>query len=563
MAKANKFDSISVAYRSRLLYRSEARFREALGVSFETIANNKGSARDMEMYYGIIAHEADKVVDEPLEDIVKAYTEASEFYLLLDWGDRSQLASRRKFCRMLFRLYATAGKKLSNDEIFKFKIKNDDERLLKAFFPDGSGEAPVVDIRLITLFAFGVLRPFTENSRGRDIHDKDTIESLKKLRALVELLRDDIPRLGSTEKPIVFDECLGIVDNYLADSDSLDDCTPIFIWSLLIGITKVCRSLMNAERLRVDGERLCGLYMYGIWIDDADRGRNRFWIFPDNCLLAFCYEYDGVTWNLSPYEFKVRFAENPDYVDSFIMVTPDGNLNFILSSDRVIESDKMSTGSIEAECDDTSGEIVRVTFNSDTRPFPDWFEWRSWQRLDPGDERYERFHALLGDIYNPNNPSSMFFKNNAPELTDLYNNWAGRDNKYIYVYDWQPKRVVIREREKDTFMHEVAPGEEIPGEALFELKISAQNPLYAIPLDVERKNYGSLEIDRFVEMLSDADNIRDVYVVHSARTNSPRLAFPEYSVTIGLDIEVMDRMGILKFTESPFRWQHNEVIHSY
>ena len=485
-----------------------------------------------------------------MEDIVKAYTEASKFYLSLDWGDRSQLASRRKFCRMLFRLYATAGKRLTNEEIFKFKIKNDDDRLLEAFFPDGPGEEPVVDIRLVTLFAFGVLRPFTENSRGRDLRDKDTVVSLEKLRSLVGVLREDMPRLGSTEKPIVLDECLGIIDNYLGDPDSLEDCTPLFIWYMLMEITRVCRSLMDAGHLRIESERLCGLYMHGIWIDDADGGQNRFWIFPDTCMMAFCYEYDGVMWKLSPYEFKVRFSENNS--DSFIMVTPHGNLDYTLLPDRAIEPEHMSSGSIKAKYYRASGEIAQVTFEKDTLPFPDWFEWRTWQRLDPDDERYARFHALLRDIYNPNSPSSMFFKNIAPELTDLYNNWAGRDNKYLYVYDWQPKRRVIRERGKDTYMHEVAPGEELPGDALFELKISAQNPLYAIPLDIERKNYGSLEIDRFVEMLSDVDNVKEVYIVHSARTRFPRLSFPEYSVTIGLDMDVMGELGILKFTRSPF-----------
>lgn len=59
----------------------------------------------------------------------------------------------------------------------------------------------------------------------------------------------------------------------------------------------------------------------------------------------------------------------------------------------------------------------------------------------------------------------MFFKNTAPELIDRYNNLAGRDNKYLYVYDWQPRRCIIREREDDTFMYEVAPGEELPADA--------------------------------------------------------------------------------------------------
>lgn len=133
MAQADKFDYISIAYRSRLLYRSDSEFRDALGVSFETVANNRHSARDMEMYLGVLSKCAENETALSIVDVIDAYVEASEAYLTLDWGDRTQMASRRKFCRMLFRLYATEGKSLSNEELFKFKIKNDDRRLLNAF----------------------------------------------------------------------------------------------------------------------------------------------------------------------------------------------------------------------------------------------------------------------------------------------------------------------------------------------------------------------------------------------------------------------------------------------
>lgn len=555
MNLSDKYDLISVAYRSRLLFRADAEYRNALGVSFETVANNRDSERAIDIYFRILANEAAKIVDEPMEDIVRVYTEASEFYLSLDWGDRSQLASRRKFCRMLFRLYATGGKRLSPGEIFKFKIKDDDDRLLRSFFPDGTEAMPSVDIRMIVLFAFGVLRPFTRNSRGRDIRDKETVASLERLNGLVEVLKDDIPRLGSTEKPLAFDECLDMLASYLNDTDSLDDCTPIWMWSLLISLTRACRSLVDAGRLRTEGEQLCALHMYGIWIDDADRGKTRFWIFPDNNMLSFCYEYDGMMWKLRPYEFKVRFADKPDYLDTFILVSSNGHLKNILSPDEVIEPDQFCIGFVEGEFDEVTGQIKRLVFTDESRRFPDWFEWRTWERLSPDDAMYERFHALLRDLYNPKSPSSMFFKNTAPEMIDRYNNLVGRDNKYLYVYDWQPRRWVIRERGTDTFIYEVAPGEELPAEALFELEISEKNPLYAIPVDIERKNYGCLELDRFAEILSDAENIGEVYVVYSDRLPIPRLGFPMYSLTVGLDMKILGKLGVLKFTESPFVWK--------
>lgn len=554
MSDLNNYAVISVAYRSRLIWRTDAEYRRALGVSYETVVNKRDSERDMEMYYGILSRHTESTMDESLRNVIGQYVEASELYLSLDWGDRSQLASRRKFCRMLFRLYVAAGRRLTNEEIFKFRIKDDDDRLLNVFFPDGADESPAVDIRLITLFAFGILRPWGgDNTRGRDIRDKETTASLEKFRSLVEVLRADTPRLGSTEKPLVFDELLSMIDSYLRDKDSLDECAPISMWSALVDVTRICRSLATAERLRTAGEQLCGLHMYGIWVDDTDGGKNRFWIFPDNSLSSFCYEYDGLNWLLMPYEFKVRFADNPDYHDTFIFLTPEANLNSVLSSDKVVEHGHIAVGPIEMDTDEERRELVGVTFQEGALPFPAWFGWRKMQRLSREDERYKRLRALLSDIYNPARPLSMFFRNTAPELIDRYNNLVGRDNKYLYVYDWQPKRCVVRERGDDTFMYEVAPDEELPADALFELKLSERNPLYAIPLEIERKNRGSLEMERLADVLSDADNITEVYVVYSDRTPLPRLCFPAYNLTVALDMDILAPMGVLKLTRTPFR----------
>lgn len=556
MTKPNRFDSIVVAHRSRMLFRSDAEYRAALGVSFETVVNNRESARDMEMYFGILAHRSAEVIDESLEDLVQSYKAASEFYLSLDWSDRRHMTPRRKFCRMLFLLYATACKRLAANEQLRFKIKDNDENLLKIFFPQGTDGEPSVDICLIMLFAFGILRPYSENSRGHDLRDKEIIDSLKKLRSLIDVLKGDIPRLGSTEKPLVFDEWLNIIDDYLSTGDSLEDCTPIWMWTSLKSISRACRSLVIAERLRVEGEQLCGLRLFGIWIDDADEGENRFWIFPDNNMLCFCYEYDGVKWRLSPYEFKVRLADNPDYPDTYILIAPAGNLKFILSPDRVIGPEHISIGTIEGEFDQTTGEINLLTFHEGPKSSPEWFDWRTWERLSSDDARHERFRGVLRSIYNPKSTSAMLFEITAVELIDRFNNLIGRDNRYLYVYDWQPKRCVIRERKTETFTYEVAPEEELPSQTLLDVDISVRNPLYAIPLEIERKSYGCLELDRFVEIMSDADNIREVYIMHSDRTRLPRLCFPTYSLTIALDMDILGEMGVLKFTAPPFGRAH-------
>lgn len=553
-AGMEKYELISVAHRSRLLFRTEAEFRAAVGVSFETVANNRESERDMDMYCGVLANVASRVVDGSLEENIEAFRASSEAYLSIDWGDRAQLASRRKFCRMMFRLYATAGKRLTGDELFAFNIKDDDERLMREFFPNGPAEAPAVDVCLILLFAFGVIRPFKENSRGRDLTDKDTTEALTRLHGLIQLLKADIPRLGSTEKPLAFDEILNAIESRLSgDPERLWPCTPLWMYSRLTLITRICRSLVLPEGLRKESEQLIAISLDGIWIDDSDGGNSRFWIFPKGSRLTFCYEYDGMTWLLKPYEFRVRLADSPEYWDAFILVPPEENLKYHLHPDTPIDQSQLTTGSIDGQLDPESDEIHRLTFMEDTRPFPAWLTWRTWQRLSPADDRHKRFRTLLSELYDPHHPHSLFLKNTAPELINLVNNLIGRDNSYLYVYDWQPRRFTIREIAPDQFTYEVADPADIPPQSFLDMHVSAAHPLYVIPLEINLENSDNLDDHRrLAEILAAPAYIDEAFIIHSPRTPHPRLCLPAYSQTLPLDPQTLTTLSIRKHPHPPF-----------
>ncbi|MDE6383978.1 MAG: hypothetical protein K2K79_06480 [Paramuribaculum sp.] len=552
MELSYKYDLISAAYRSRLLFRTDAEYRDALRVSFETVTAKRTVERDVDIYYDILDRETRYAVDQSLEDVMGDYLAASRLYLSLDWGSRTQMASRKKFCRMIFRLSATAGRPLSGDEMFRFKVRDDDRRLIDAFFPDGTEAPPAVDVGLIALFAFGVIRPFTDRSRGRDISDVETLQSLRRLRTLIGLIRDDMPRLGATEKPLVIDEWMGNLDTYLADHDRLTDCPPLWLASSLMDITRACRALVVSEQQRIESEKLQGIYMHGIWIDDADGGRTRFWIFPDNMLAAFCYERDGMAWQMLPYELRVRPAISPSYMDSFVLLAPQGNLRYTLSSDRIIESGQMATGSCEVEADETTGEVRRLKLYDGPCPFPEWFGWREWRRLSPDDALYVTLHRALLDIYDPSSPHSALFRNPFAELTDCSNNLIARDGKYLYVYDWRPRRYAIRESDPDRYTYEfdADAGNPVP-EALIELNISEEHPLYAIPMRIDVRRYRNAELDRLAAILTDADNIGEICMIRSERIRYPRLAFNAYGVAVTLSPEIIAAAGILKFTKRP------------
>ncbi len=549
----SKYEAIAVAYKSRFVYRTDADYRRELGTSFETLVSKRDSERDMDVYYSILDRKALSTIDQRLDDIIEDYLLASRLYLMLDWGDRSQMASRKRFCRMMFRLAITAGRPLSSDEIFKFKAKTADERLLGRFFPRGMENFSMTIIGLAVLFSFGIIRPWTaDNSRGRDIRDSETANSLKKFSELIDVLKEDTPRLGSTEKPMAFDLWNGIIRKHLSEPGGLDDCSPLMILAVLLDIARACRSLVVSEALRLEGETYEGLFMHGIWVDDTDRGENRFWIFPDNMFVAMCFKRNGVAWELETYEFMVRQSDTPFYMESFLLFTPQGNLNYMLSPERVLDSGQMATGGYEAERDEATGEFRRILLSDRAIQLPEWLNWRIWERLDPEDVRYVEFRDVLTEVYNPRSPHSVIFQNTSPELTDNVNNLVGQDNKYLYVYDWHPKRFIIKESDPDVFVYEGDCRDLAINQSLFELNITEAHPLYAIPRDMARRKYGDSGLDRLAKVIADGENITEAYIIYSTHSPSPRLVFPTYGVSIELKMEILSRAGIKKFTQKNF-----------
>ncbi len=549
----NKFELINVAYKSRFLYRTDAEFRKALGATFETIVSKRESERDMDMYFGILERRAAEFSDIPLSEILNDFGLASKAYLSTDWGERTQLASRKKFCRRLFRLSVTAGMELTNEEAEKFREKDGDKELLDYFLPDSREDTMVMIVCFLLLFTFGILRPWNdENFRSHDARDKETVEAVKKLIALIDVLKEDTPRLGSLEKPLVFNDWTKILEDDLADPDQLPDCTPMLMVTSLTDISQSCRALVILEDQRVMSEKFHGHYMNRIWVDDADNGKSRFWIFPDNTLSALCYRRDGMSWVLDPYDFRVRETFNPSVRDMFTMVSPKGNVNYVLHPDKSLPDDFMSTGHYDYDMDEESGVIVRLRLFEDPHPFPEWLDWHEWVRLEYDDPRYSEFREVLADIYTPGNTLSTLFRNSAPEITDDVNTLVGRDNKYLYVYDWCPDRFVVREEErgKFTYLGDCKEYETMKG--LFELEISEEHPLYLFPIEMKRWNKRNRTLEKLEEVMKDAENITEVCICHSERLRFPRLILPAYGLFLDLDMEILAQVGVIKLTARPF-----------
>ena len=215
-----------------------------------------------------------------------------------------------------------------------------------------------------------------------------------------------------------------------------------------------------------------------------------------------------------------------------MLLAPSANRSSILYPDRTTPENLICMGDCERMGDKGEEDFERIEFYEDPTRFPEWMDWREWRRLDRDDLRYKEFRSVLSDIYNPDSPHSRLFTNSAPELFDCINNLVGRDNKYLYVYDWCPKRFVIKEKSQDVFTYESDGGKFRTKVYLFELNVSEEHPLYAIPRRMERKNYGNSMFNRLPEIMTDSENITNVYIIHSKCSSFPHLVLPTYGVSL-------------------------------
>ena len=555
------YELVTVACRARLLFNTEEEYLDLLGVSFETIRKNSDSLSEVRGYYRTLDEKSRKESNLSLKELVGRYTDASEFYQSIDWGRLKQKGSRKLFCRLLFCLYATARREFSVDEIMKFKGKEEDaDRLRKLVFPEGLSGHPQTDILFLLLFAYDIVRPWSGgDSRWHNWKDKDTLKKIDKMRQLVAQLKKDMPQLGSCDTSSLFEPILHFLEEDGEDAEELE-CylsimTPLWFMKILRIIIMVYHSLViPSQEIECILQHYMKLYMRGIWIDDADKGRTRFWIFPEKLPLAFCYCHVGEEWELRPYQFMVHEIDDAEYMGGFILTALRGNRRFPLSWESPVLKEDIVVGCIRTKVDKRQSEITSVSLKDVFDNFPEWLDWRKWDRLSADDPRYSRFIELLQRIYTPGSESNPgWLRNVAPELTDRVQAIVGRDNKYVYLYDWHPRRFVIGIEKGDRFYYRWDCGKIDINTPLFELNVSEEHPLYAIPLTPERQYYRDKETANFMELLVASAEINTASIIHPEGSDYPRLLLPQYDRGVDLNMEMLEKLGVRRFTTFPPR----------
>lgn len=575
-----KYEIIDIAYKSRLFFNTEGEYRELWGVSFETVSDHRDDPKAVGRYYDILDKWCREWIAQSLEEIVEEYSNASEVYLNLNWEGRSQMALRKRFCRMLFRIAATRGRSLSQEEKEIFRYKDGDDNLTAEFFPEGKGEPESISVPFILLFAFDIVRPGRgTNGKGRDIRKENVRKSLTLFEDLIKLLREDMPTLGSTSKPIAFDETLENIRVAMGDSQDLMLCSPLWFYYQLEVVKYACLSIVDMDLRRSVGHNLVAPDLPGIWIDDKDGGKSRFWIFPHNLGETFCFTFNHEKReiDLYPVNFSVATAPSVDQLRNGVIISAKGVTKVVGNPDGKLERSEIATMQLTYLPEE--GIVEKVVFEKSSGENPEWFDWNCFRRLDTGSEQYKEISLFLRDLYGERSTVNINFRNHGRLFTDIVNNLIGRDREYLYIYDYAKPSFKLIEREGIFYYKEQYNGE-APSLSLFDLELSEEHPLYLLPTKLQAKieredreyekrftsslrsergdkhEHPSAWMRRLAELMTEPENIANVSLINSP-TRDLLLYFHDFDMTIPIDVGELVKYGGRKITgralQSPIR----------
>lgn len=544
----NTYEVLKTAYCSRLLFRSDSEYRECIGVTFETVSDNRNDRRTMTAYYDALDTECVAKTCVSLRSLVEAYVSASDVAQSIDfdWGDRRQMASRKRFVRMLIRHVAAPTIPLSLDEELKFKPRECDKRLIQTIFPNGSTQENNDQLIFLALLTFGIVKPCRFKSvRSRNIGDIEASEQLSSMIEMVKIIQDDLPQIGVLSKPLVFEQVLNKLNSAKND---YNDCTPAWFWTLLSTIVDSCAVTASPTLVAASLLQTVGYSMPGIWIDDADGGCNRFWIFPENKYMAFCYTRNGECWTLTPYEICFYSSKRYDEIsDVCVFVTAKGNMQLLTNPTIPIDKSEIATMEYSIKEYDSDGRFQEISFKPLTVANSTMFDWKKFTRLRNDDKLFEHYAQFILELYNPLSPRSVLFTNTAPVMTDALNCLIAIDSDYIYISDiLRPDRFVLEEDPSLSQAYYYNPNYRVePPRNLISLEVSSRHPLYLLPRNAEKRGHVPNKYKKLIEAIDNTE-IEDQITLYQVSPSSPKLlCFNRFSCIYPLDDLLCDlsRLG--------------------
>lgn len=485
---SNRFKLLDTIIKSRLLSLNDEGYGDIMAIDVDSFRKRYKDAPDekLDVIYEAFSDSLNNYDAYGPEYMINSYIKASDVYnsVNFDWGRSKQLASRKKFCRWMFKQAY-----LNNPELHEeiYSPKKDDWALFNLFKPNSDDSVELIDIAFTMLLTFQVIRPFGSDT-ARALKYSNQHMYRENMVELLKLLQKDLPSLGVSKSIHSIEEALNMLTN-----PDFDECSfpPAAYWGILNNISCDLSVNSSPKELSNSHVELDGYVMSGIWIDDYDDGQKRFWIFPNNKLMAFCYYFKNEEWILKPYEFVfTKFDYEFEFDNVCAIATSKGNMQVFLSGK--IENEEFARLRYELGDRDDSGRFQTISFTPEGySEFPYWMDWRQFCRLDVRDGRFKKFSAILNSIYHESEMLRTFsFRNDGRWMTDSHDCLLGLDAEFLYLSDIAlDNGGILKEIEEDNDFpnYNYYPKYSVKDDIfnLFSIEISERQPIYVVPRDYQ------------------------------------------------------------------------------
>lgn len=562
------YNCICTIYKYRLLFPTDKEYTQAWGNEFSTVRANKGNEAKIYSYYQILNNhwkECDE--DWDLITLVDSFQKASKLYHTIDWGTRRQMASRKKFMRMCFRILTSGDPNfyLPPDEWHKFNHqinKKDDKRIFQALVSKEDNRSPQLELWFIFLFTFGIISPIESKymdsldfskKRGQDITENDRIKASAKFIEMIKVFRDDIKHTS----------CLGYAPlqqliSTLHRISSDVGIYPFLFYPCLLDMIHSFVIGKGSRYIERSFDKFSFLNFSGIWIDASYKGienteEERFWIFSKPYCL-FCYRGYGVEWRVDSFMLLGDSDTLSDNSISSILCESDEIFKYLIQPGNINFFNSYKSFDIHWECNKEGVNLIKFCISPDLTSS----ENLVFKRLDKSNPQYNHFKTTLKNIYSHGTVQNLYFEN--PHIPLLYNIncYIGMDNKYLYVSDLpKPTKWIIKEEDDETFSYEPEDYSYEPQLSLLDIKISEDHPLYLIPRKGSRKSYTSKDLYNFMKRLESIESIDEAIIFHietkdkNLSTRKSFLFIPFIYSALELDDDTIKELGIIKITK-PF-----------
>ena len=442
---------------SRLLFNTKKEGEDFIGI---VELSNLSSKKNEQEYTRLLSQKCEQDAMIDLETLIDLYTGALNQYksdngLRYEADAHNRRARREIRRRLAVRLFIwtyLGHTKEGKEKALRLDRQNRFPKDTFKIYCPVAGSDEKIDVCFTVLFNWDIIHPEIkdyENKATSEYKGFSTSDRNQRMLELLGAIRAEMPRIGifgSGELPAI-DLAIKEIQH-----DIKEDIFPTSAqyWLMLRQIGMAALASVDKDTMSSAGLSTYHMPMPGIWKDDADCAKTRFWIFPYNYQYAFCYEKssaDPKEWILRPYEFFVCTANinTEDYHDDYIVwIEAAETESIIRNSGKEAKASNISYLRFNIEFDNEDQiKLLELKPIKPTQPKP--LPWTKFERIRSAEKNffYEAKKVLK---------SKQFILSGNNILINKVNAIIGLDTQYLYLYEYPDRNTAffnIKLTEKD------------------------------------------------------------------------------------------------------------------